>query len=285
MSHLEFSIYSTPGDQHSHEILVAYLYDIGFDRFQDSGGAVHAYIAKDQFSWKQFENTINTLKIRGIDVVYKYLEMDEKNWNEEWKKNYDPVVIDNQLLVRAPFHPPYDDFPHTLIIEPKMSFGTGHHQTTRLILKVMMDLNFKDKKVLDMGCGTGILGIFASKLGAGSVVGVDIDNWAYENALENISRNGIKNMEVMLGDISVVKDEEFDIVLANINRRVILSDMPDYGTLLTEKGTIILSGFLSEDVQSILDSAYSNNLLHTATLEEESWLVLSFVKSQNLQPG
>ena len=279
MSHLEFSIHCKPENQETHDILIAYLSDIGFDGFQENEGAVQAFVAKEGFSWDTFSETRDLLKACGIEIIYKYLETDDQNWNEEWEKNFVPVKIDEKVLIRAPFHSSDSDPPCTIVIEPKMSFGTGHHQTTRLMIKAMMQIDLSGKSILDMGSGTGILGIYASMNGAGNVVGVDIDNWAFENAKENIERNGIHNMEMRLGDVSELSNEIFDVVVANINRNVLVRDIPAYVRHLEPGGDMILSGFLTEDVQYILDTAYANKLVHNTTTEDEGWLILSFIKN------
>jgi len=286
MTHLEFSIHCNPENQQAHDIIVAYLMHIGFDRFEEREGAVQAYINRDVFTWEDFKEAVSQLKTCGIDIKYKYHEADDQNWNEEWEKNFVPVIIGSRLLVRAPFHSSENDLPLTLVIEPKMSFGTGHHQTTRLMLQAMMQIDMEGKKVLDMGCGTGILGIYASKKGAESVTGIDIDNWAYENAIENISRNKVSNMSVRLGDVCAIEEGEmFDIIVANINRNVLLKDIPVYVGHLRKRGILLLSGFLSEDAQYVLDCAYAHNLLHTSTVEEAGWLILSFVCTEHVNPG
>jgi len=225
--------------------------------------------------WNQVLDKMGDL---GIKVHYRFHRTEDQNWNEEWELKFEPVYIEEKVLIRAPFHDSNNDLPCTLIIEPKMSFGTGHHHTTKLMIVEMMKFSFKTKSVLDMGCGTGVLGIYASKMGATEVLGIDFDRWAYQNAIENVERNGTSRMEVRFGDVGVLKDEMFDFVLANITRNTLVSDMEQYTSHLVKDGIMIVSGFLTEDVQYILNAAYRSNLTHLNTLEDSNWISLSFAK-------
>jgi ribosomal protein L11 methyltransferase len=278
MGYLEFEIPVRSWNRNEQEILMAELSQIGFEGFVEKEHLIQAYILSDQFSGEAFHQLIEDLSRVGIRVQYRFHETAEQNWNEEWEKKYKPVVIKNRVLIRAPFHSAENDLPCTLIIEPKMSFGTGHHQTTRMMIEEMMDHNLNGKRVLDMGCGTGILGILACRLGADRVVGIDHDQWAYENALENVERNGAKAMEIRLGDASLLTDEVFDVVLANITRNIVVRDIPVYHAHLSAGGLLLISGFLAEEVQYLLNAAYQMGLDHLNTREYSSWISLSFVK-------
>ncbi len=251
---------------------------IGFEGFVEKEDLIQAYILKDQFCGETFNQLIDELSRSGLHVQYRFHETPEKNWNEEWEKKFTPVEIRGKLLIRAPFHDPDSDLPCTLIIEPKMSFGTGHHHTTRMMIEEMMDLDLEGKKVLDMGCGTGLLGIYACRLGAARVQGIDHDQWAYENALENVERNGAAAMEVKLGDVSLLEDEVFDLVLANISRNTLVRDLPVYALHIKRGGLILVSGILAEEVQFVLNAAYQCGLDHLSTREQSNWILLSFVK-------
>jgi len=279
MSHLAFSIECIPKNQQSCEIVIAFLTDSGFNSFQEHpDGNITAIITRQELDWPLFRETIGSLKTLGIDISYAFSEIDDQNWNEEWEKSFKPVYIDDKVLIRAPFHSDANDLLYTIIIEPKMSFGTGHHYTTRLMIEAMMQINLAGKLVLDMGCGTAILGILASKMQAEKVIGVDIDSWAFENAKENVKRNKVHNMELRLGDVSALSSEAFDVILANINRNVLIRDIPQYVQHLKPGGDMILSGFLTEDVQYVLDCAYANTLSHLHSKEDAGWLSLSFKK-------
>lgn len=254
------------------------LAEIGFEGFVEGEFILQAYIDEERHSDQRFNGVIDELAELGIKVQYRFHRTEDQNWNKEWEKKFNPVVIEEKVLIRAPFHEAQDDLPCTLIIEPKMSFGTGHHYTTRLMIVEMMSYDLNKKRILDMGCGTGVLGIFASKMGASEVLGIDNDRWAYQNALENVERNGIKSMEVRFGDVGVLNDEVFDFVLANITRNILVRDLVQYEAHLAEDGIIVVSGFLAEDVQYVLNAAYRCNLTHLNTREESNWISLSFKK-------
>lgn len=278
MAYLEFEIPSRTWDSTQKEIVFALLAEIGFEGFVEGEFILQAYIDEERHSDQRFNGVIDELAELGIKVQYRFHRTEDQNWNKEWEKKFNPVVIEEKVLIRAPFHEAQDDLPCTLIIEPKMSFGTGHHYTTRLMIVEMMSYDLNKKRILDMGCGTGVLGIFASKMGASEVLGIDNDRWAYQNALENVERNGIKSMEVCFGDVGVLNDEVFDFVLANITRNILVRDLVQYEAHLAEDGIIVVSGFLAEDVQYVLNAAYRCNLTHLNTREESNWISLSFKK-------
>ena len=278
MATLEFEIPVRSWSSNNREILLAKMWQFGFNGFVEGDDIIQAYIDEEVYSGSELNRLIDELSDHGIKVQYRFHKTEEQNWNEEWEKKFTPVLIDDKVLIRAPFHGSSRDLPCTLIIEPKMSFGTGHHHTTRLMMLEMMKHDFKGQRVLDMGCGTGILGIYACKLGAERVLAVDYDQWAYENAMENVERNGARAMEVILGDAGFLGEEVFDIVLANITRNTLVRDMLTYTAHLVEKGLMIVSGILAEDVQYMLNAGYRSGLNHLNTLEESNWISLSFVK-------
>jgi len=278
VAYLEFEIPVRSWSSSEVEIMLAKMAQTGFEGFVEKEDVVQAYIKKDLYSGDLLNELLDELSDLGIKVQYHFHETEEQNWNEEWEKKFNPVTIGYNVLIRAPFHSSSDDLEYTVVIEPKMSFGTGHHHTTRLMISEIMKHNLKDRRVLDMGCGTGILGILACKLKAKRVLGIDIDQWAYENALENISRNDSGNMEVRLGDVNVLGNEIFDFVLANITRNTLVRDIPAYYEHMDTGGLLIVSGILTEDVQYVLNSAYRTGLEHMNTKEESNWLSLSFVK-------
>lgn len=278
MAYLEFEIPVRSWSSNDKEILLAKMIQIGFDGFVEGDDILQAYIEEEVYSGSALNQLIDELSDRGIKVQYRFHKTEDQNWNKEWEKEFTPVLIDDKVLIRAPFHGSAMDLPCTLVIEPKMSFGTGHHHTTQLMMREMMMHDFNGKRVLDMGCGTGILGIYSCKLGAESVLAVDNDQWAYENARENVERNGVKAMEVILGDAGFLGEELFDIILANITRNTLVRDMLTYTAHLVDKGLMLVSGILAEDVQYILNAGYRSGLSHLNTLEESNWISLSFVK-------
>jgi ribosomal protein L11 methyltransferase len=281
MVYLEFVIPARSWVSNQKEILYAKMAQIGFDGFMEGEDDIRAYIKESRYNSEKLNLLIDELAAMNIKVQYRFHKMEDQNWNKEWEKKFDPVVIDERVLIRAPFHDPSGDLACTLIIEPKMSFGTGHHHTTKLMVREMGDHNFKGKTILDMGCGTGVLGIYACKLGAARVLGVDNDQWAYENALENVKRNKVQTMDVRLGDVGVLQKEKFDIVLANITRNTLVRDIEAYTEHLFNKGLMLLSGILAEDVQYVLNEAYRCGLNHLNTREESNWISLTFVNNLN----
>jgi ribosomal protein L11 methyltransferase len=250
------------------EILAATIADMGFESFEYNDAGLTAYINREN------AGTVNLGDLKFDDFTYSYTieELPEKNWNEEWEKNFEPVVIDNLLSIRAPFHPANKNVKTELVIMPQMSFGTGHHQTTRLMCRTMCELDLTGTRVLDMGTGTGILAILALKLGARSVVAIDNDEWSVLNAKENCERNGCGSIKVMLGDDSTVKQEEpFDVILANINRNVLMKQMAVYSDKLIEGGNLLMSGFFVTDVEDLAKCAETNSLTMVSRAAEEEW--------------
>ena len=278
MSFFEFEIPVRSWTLTEREILMARMSEIGFEGFIENDDLIQAYIAGDSYSGELFNEMLDELSSLGMKIQYRYHVSDDQNWNEEWEKKFEPVLIKEKVLIRAPFHDAVHDFPCTLIIEPKMSFGTGHHHTTRLMIEAMIKLDLKGRHVLDMGCGTGVLGIYAAYRGASFVLGVDNDQWAYENALENVERNGATAMEVRFGDAGSLGEMVFDVILANITRNILVRDFPEYVRHLNSGGILLVSGFLAEDVQFVLNKAYQSGVDHLETAEVSNWILLSFKK-------
>ena len=278
MAYLEFEIPVRSWNNNDREILIARMAHAGFEGFTEDQDLIQAYIPEEQFSDDRFNRLVDELGAGGIQVQYRFHVTEDQNWNEEWEKSFNPVVIGGEVLIRAPFHDPAKDLPCTLVIEPKMSFGTGHHHTTRLMIEGMMGLQLKGKTVLDMGCGTGVLGIFAVRMGAARVLAIDRDQWAYENALENSERNQARLLEVKLGDVSCLEGELFDIILANISRNTLVQDIPAYHVHLKGGGTLMVSGILAEDVEYVFNAAYQAGLHHMGTMEASNWILLTFIK-------
>jgi len=280
MAYLEFVIPARSWNNTEKEILFALMAQIGFEGFVEGEDDIQAFINEEVYVPEALNQLIDELAGLNIKVQYRFHRTEDQNWNEEWEKKFDPVVIDERVLIRAPFHDSSNDLDCTLVIEPKMSFGTGHHHTTKLMIREMGNHLIEGKKILDMGCGTGVLGIYACKMGAARVLGVDNDQWAYENALENIKRNGVSTMEVRLGDVSVLYKDKFNMILANITRNTLVRDMSAYKEHLLDKGLMVISGILAEDVQFILNEAYRCDLKHLSTGEESNWISLTFTNAE-----
>lgn len=281
MAYLEFVIPAKSWSSSEKEILYAKMAQSGFEGFIEGDDGIQAYIDEAHFDAEELNQLIDELAGFNIKVQYRFHKTEDQNWNEEWEKKFDPVVINERVLIRAPFHDSSGDLDCTLVIEPKMSFGTGHHHTTKLMIREMGNHVLEGKRILDMGCGTGVLGIYACKLGAARVLGVDNDQWAYENALENVSRNGATTMDVRLGDVGVLYKEKFDMILANITRNTLVRDLSVYTQHLLEQGLMLVSGILAEDVQYVLNEAYRCGMDHMNTREESNWISLTFVNHRN----
>ena len=258
------------------EILIAELGYAGFESFVENQDGVTAYIQKQDWQANILED-IQILNSNEFDIAFEFNEIEQTNWNEAWEKNFNPIIVDNTCSVRAPFH----EKPNTIydiIIEPKMSFGTGHHETTHMMIQHILKNDFKDKSVLDMGCGTGVLAILSEMKNAKPIDAVDYDNWCYLNSLENVERNNCKHITVIEGDASVLKDKKYDIIIANINRNILLQDMKTYASCLNENGMLFLSGFYSDDIPLIQTECEKHLLKFEEKLERNNWVSLKFFK-------
>ena len=256
------------------EILIAELGYAGFESFVETEEGVTAYIQKEEWNQNILED-IQILNSDEFDITYTHEDIEQTNWNAEWEKNFNPIVVDNVCAVRAPFHEKFDT-EYDIIIEPKMSFGTGHHETTHMMIQHILQNDFKDKSVLDMGCGTAVLAILAEMKGAKPIDAIDIDNWCYLNSLENVERNNCKHISVYEGEASLLKDKNYDIIIANINRNILLQDIATYAKCLNTNGSLFLSGFYEEDIPLIEKECNANNLQHLKTLKRNNWVALHF---------
>ena len=257
------------------EILIAELDYIGFESFVETSDGVTAYIQKTDW-YNAILDDIHVLKSDEFEITYTYNEIEQTNWNTEWEKNFQPIVVDDICAIRAPFHRPFQT-KYDIIIEPKMSFGTGHHETTYMMTQHMLKMDLSKKSVLDMGCGTGILAILAEKKGANRIDAIDIDNWCYLNSLENVDRNQCKNVSVYEGDVSLLKDKHYDVILANINRNILLKDLNTYSSCLNKNGTLLLSGFYNTDIPIIKAECQRLMLNLDEKLERNNWVSLKFI--------
>lgn len=258
------------------EILMAELINIGFDSFTEEANGILGYIPTDLFQEENLKN-LWLMSHEEVQISYTYQEMPNINWNEEWEKNFSPINVEEKVLIRTEFHEPQNT-DYEIIIQPKMSFGTGHHATTYLMIQQMLEMDFSDKKVLDMGCGTSILAIFAKLKGAGKTTAIDIDEWSVENSKENALRNQV-DLEVQLGTAENLGKENFDIILANINRNILISDIPTYVSVLNDGGKLLLSGLCFFDVEDILEVCTAQNLTLKNKIQREEWVSLLLEKS------
>jgi len=272
--YLEFNFKIKPL-QPWNEILMAELIEIGFDSFTEEYDGILGYIQKDLFKEEELKN-IYLLQNDEVEISYTYEEMPNINWNEEWEKNFSPINVEDKVLIRAEFHES-DPNMHEIVIQPKMSFGTGHHPTTHLMIQQMLDMDLADKKVLDMGCGTSVLAIFAKQKGAGRTVAIDIDEWSVENSKENAVRNNVE-LDIELGTADNLGKEKFEIILANINRNILISDIPTYVSVLEDGGKLLLSGLCFFDVDDILEVCTEQNLKLEKKIQREEWVSLLLSK-------
>ena len=254
------------------EELIAQLSEWGFDGFEEDAQSLNAFIAEEVLVEKELINLLNNYNVKyNKSIIYK------QNWNEVWESNFDPVTVDNFVHVRANFHAPLPDIQHEIIITPKMSFGTGHHATTYMVIQLMRSLNWAGTSVYDFGTGTGILAILAEKLGAENILAVDNDDWCIENATENAEINGTHRIRIEKADNPQIHPP-VDKILANINKHILQAHMPALSSGLVAGGNLILSGLLQEDEEDIQNSCQSLGLEHITTIEKNGWIALLYQK-------
>ena len=257
------------------EILIAELGYAGFESFVENQAGVIAYIQKPEWN-AEILNDIYILKNDEFTITYTSEEIEQVNWNKEWEKNFQPIEVDGKCAVRAPFHEK-TDVAYDIVIEPKMSFGTGHHETTHMMIQHILNLELENKSVLDMGCGTGILAILAEMRGAKSLDAIDIDNWCYLNTIENIERNNCHNIKAYEGEASLLDGKKYDVIIANINRNILLKDIETYASCLNDNGTLLLSGFYVEDIPLISDECEKHKLKFIENIERNNWVAVKYV--------
>lgn len=257
------------------EILIAELGEVGFESFTENENGVTAYIQKGDWHETILDDA-QIIQSDELNISYDIEEIEQVNWNSEWEKHFEPIQVDNLVSIRAPFHE-NPQLKYDIVIEPKMSFGTGHHETTHLMIQQLIAMDLKGKSVLDMGCGTGILAIFAEMKGATDLDAIDIDTWCYENSLENVERNNCNNIHVFEGDASLLGKKKYNVIIANINRNILLQDLAVYAKCMQTNGVLLLSGFYKEDIPFLEEEANKNALKLEKTLERNNWISLKYV--------
>lgn len=273
--YIEYNFDVTPKEPAT-EILIAELGMVGFESFVENETGVTAYVQKEE--WKEdILSEVFVLKSEEFKISYSHKEIEQTNWNAEWEKNFNPIQVEDLVSIRAPFHE-NPNLKFDIVIEPKMSFGTGHHETTHMMVQHLLALDVANKKTLDMGCGTGILAIFAEMKGAKPIDAIDIDAWCYENSVENADRNECKHISVYEGDASLLVGKKYDIIIANINRNILLNDMKTFTDCLNEKGILLLSGFYSEDIPVIDAEVSKYALTLNKTIKRNNWVALQYQK-------
>lgn len=275
MSYLSYQFSVNPPEPGS-EILMAMISEFGFESFDFNETGFTAYIKEESAVNVDFSSFI----FDDFTFTYSVEKIPLTNWNAEWEKNFEPVLIDDLLYIRAPFHTANKNVKHEIVIMPKMSFGTGHHQTTRLVCKAMFETDFKNKRVLDMGCGTGILAILASFLGANDILAIDIDEWSVENSIENCATNNCPQIVVKKGDIDALTNEQpFDIIIANINKNILKAQLPVYAKKLKTGGKLFLSGFFTTDMDELKAVAADHGIKFISFKNENEWAMLFLEKN------
>jgi ribosomal protein L11 methyltransferase len=274
MNYLELNINADPDFA---EILMAELSELNFESFVETDEGLQAYVQDDLFDESATKRLLEEYAER-TPISYTIKQIEKQNWNEEWERNFQPIEIGKKIYVRADFHESKaDEYEHEIIITPKMSFGTGHHETTSMVMEHQLGIDHQNKKALDIGTGTGILAVLAAKLGIDSVYAFDIDEWSVENTIENIQQNGVSNIEVEQGTIeSIRQDGKYEILLANINRNILLREIPIYRKFMTENGILIVSGFYQNDIAEIEAVAESVGLKKTSESVKNQWASVVF---------
>jgi ribosomal protein L11 methyltransferase len=278
MNYYELSFTIRPIEEYQQDLLINELAEIGFDTFEEVEQGFKAYIPSDDFNQALLEEHLVPYRAM-FDFTYDVNVIPQKNWNEVWESNFEPIQIMDKIYVRATFHPQKPEFPYEIVIDPKMAFGTGHHETTSMMLDLMLDADLKDKKMLDMGCGTGILAILASKLDAKDITAIDYDPICYESTIENSALNGISNIKALCGSKEVIPNEQFDVILANINRNILIDQMECYGEALKSGGEIYFSGFYeSPDLDIIKQEAAKYGMNYISHKKTKEWVAARFEK-------
>ncbi len=258
------------------EVVLAEIAELPFESFAEETGKILAYAQESEFSLKALEDFE---WLNEQPVSYKQNQINDINWNEEWEKNFDPIEVSEDCIVRATFHEVKKKYTYDLLIDPKMSFGTGHHATTYLVLKNMFNFDFKNAEVLDMGAGTGVLAVLAVKLGARHALAIDNNPWAFDNAIDNVKLNNCEGkITVEIGESDLIQGKSFDYILANINRNVILSDLPHYAKALKYEGVLLVSGIMNHDVAPVKEKAASIGLILDSIEEKDNWNLFVFKK-------
>lgn len=276
MNYIELNV-KNQSNSELNDVLIAELGEIGFESFAESEEGFLAYIREDLFD-ADLIGKLQIIELNPDCFSYTYQLVEDQNWNAVWESNYEAVVIANRCGIRAPFHPENKDVEYDLVIEPKMSFGTAHHETTSNMIEFLLEEDLKNKTVLDMGCGTSVLAILAAKRGGINIYAIDNDEWAYENSLENTERNQVPEIKVLLGDAVLLHDMSFDVIIANINRNILLNDIKHYVNVLNDNGVLLMSGFYEQDIPAIKEETEKYNLHFDRYKLKNNWVAIRFTK-------
>ncbi|MFT3753863.1 MAG: 50S ribosomal protein L11 methyltransferase [Paludibacter sp.] len=278
MNYIEVHFFIEPYEDYISDVLAQELGEIGFESFLPTEESLDAYITESLFDESKLKDLLTEFPFEA-SIDYKVTQIESKNWNEEWEKNFfEPIVIGNECVIHSSFHKDVPKAKYDIVIDPKMAFGTGHHETTSLVIGELLKMSLEAKSLLDMGCGTAVLAILAAMRGAKDIVAIDIDTWCTENSIENIAMNNIQGIEVKLGGAELLAGLHFDIVLANINRNILLADMEQYAACLSKGGELYMSGFYKEDIPLIEAEANRNGLKLISFNEKNNWVVVKTIK-------
>lgn len=279
MKYFEVTFSANPCNETITDILSALTAEIGFESFVECEGGMQAYIQQSLFDEEALKNIITDFPIPDTEITYTITEPEDKDWNEEWEKNFfQPIVIEDRCVIHSTFHKDYPKAEYDIVINPQMAFGTGHHETTSSILGELLDADLKGKSVLDMGCGTSILAILASMRGADPVTAIDIDDWCVNNSRDNTALNNINNITVELGDASLLEGRKpFDVIIANINRNILLNDMAAYTACMHKGSEIYMSGFYVQDIDAIRSKGESLGLKFVHYREKNNWAAVKLI--------
>ena len=280
MNYYELKIKLVPNTEVARDVTSALLAEIGFESFVESDYGLCAYVSEKSFSEEAIADVLENLPLLDVSIQYKTEFIESQNWNEEWEKNFfQPIIIQNQVIIHSSFHKDIPQLQYNIVIDPKMSFGTGHHSTTSLMVSYILEQNLEGKSLLDMGCGTAILAILAYMRGAKPVVAIDNDEWAFDNSLENIRINQASGIQVKFGDASLLGQEHYDFIFANINRNILLNDIPVYAACLKPNASLFLSGFYKEDLEIISEVCQKYSLEMIGYKEDNYWVAAQFINS------
>lgn len=277
MSYYELEFNVSPKEPWS-AILTAELSDLGCDSFVDTDEGVKAYGEKSNIVLESVHNLTSKFT-ENATIQLSINEIEDQNWNAVWEADFEPVFVEDKLAILAPFHQIEQNLPLTIIIQPQMSFGTGHHQTTWMMSKMLLDMPSIPSKVLDMGTGTGVLAILAEKLGAHHIDAIDIEKWAYENCIENCQRNNCNAIQVFHGGAELLGRSNYDLILANINKNILLSQIPNYAKILNNNGALLLSGFFESDAQELIDFSSQYNFKYKTQIKKDHWACIQLIKT------
>lgn len=265
--------------EYQQDLLISDLADIGFNTFEDTSNGFSAFIDQDTYRESSFKELLSSYD-QDLEYTYEITEIAGENWNEQWEKNFEPLIISDQCYVRASFHEARPRYPYEIVIDPKMAFGTGHHQTTTMMMEYILSLDFSGKTVLDMGCGTGILAFLAAKKGAAHLTAIDYDQVCYDSTVENAELNNIQNIDIICGGKEVIPEQVFDVILANINRNILLDQIKVYASVLKSGGQIIFSGFYeSPDLEMIKAACQEVNIEYLDHKKIDEWVAARFHKN------